>query len=57
MSELDLLIQEIKLKERESQIVKESSKLEEFKLECTFDKAMTSELVMSKFDGFFVQDI
>ena len=54
MSELDLLIQEIKLKERESQIVKESSKLEEFKLECTFDQAMTSELVISKFDGFFV---
>ena len=34
--------------------MKESLKLEEFRLECTFDQAMTREIVLNKFDGYFV---
>jgi hypothetical protein len=50
------LIKEIKLKERETQIVKEIQKLEEFRLEVRFDNAMTKEMVMHKFEGYFVNE-
>ena len=54
LSELDLLIQEVKKKEKQDRVLSSAQKTEEFKLQVKFKRSVTREMVLVEFNDFFV---